>query len=204
MKKFDAKSFIAGVIAGMLGITTAFAATSIKSASLSSTQITLKGASLPLGRPLIEITMDDETISSLYVPAAEVFEQLGYGIYYDGTQNTMDLIPGKGSSHEILGDVISQGNVVMDLSNHTGQTNIAESGSFQAEQEQTLILTITSDIKGGSVDLFLFDPKGIQQRITIGSANVTKEIPLEQGIWQYNCSGVFKDGGKIEIVGTVK
>ena len=73
-----------------------------------------------------------------------------------------------------------------------------------AEQGQTLVLTITSDIKGGSVDLFLFDPNGRQQRVTIGAANVSKEIPLEQGIWQYNCSGVFKDGGNVKIVGTVK
>ena len=204
MKKFDGRSFVAGIVVGTLGITTAFGATSIRSASLSSRQITLKGVSLSPEKPLVEVTMDDEQASVLYVPAEEVFEKLGYGIHYDSTGNIIDLIPGSSDSHEVLGDIVSQGNVVMDLANHAGQTNIAESGSFQAEQGQTLVLTITSDIKGGSVDLFLFDPNGRQQRVTIGAANVAKEIPLEQGIWQYNCSGVFKDGGNVKIVGTVK
>lgn len=95
-------------------------------------------------------------------------------------------------------------NVVMNLTNHANQTNIAESGSFRAEDNQTLTLNITSDIKGGEVNLFLFDPNGKEQRITIGSTNMTKEIALEKGTWQYNCSGVFKDGGNIKIVGTIK
>ena len=94
--------------------------------------------------------------------------------------------------------------VVFDLENHAGQRNIAESGSFQAEQNQTLVLTITSDIQDGTVNLFLFDPNGKEQRITISSGNLSKEIPLEKGTWQYNCSGVFKDGGNVKIVGTVK
>ena len=43
MKKFDGKSFAAGVIFGTLGISTAFAATGIKSAVLSDTVMTLNG-----------------------------------------------------------------------------------------------------------------------------------------------------------------
>ena len=49
MKKFDVKSFAAGVIVGTLGISTAFAATGIKSAVASDTVLTLKGASLTPG-----------------------------------------------------------------------------------------------------------------------------------------------------------
>ena len=60
MKKFDGRSFVAGIVVGTLGITTAFGATSIRSASLSSRQITLKGVSLSLEKPLVEVTMDDE------------------------------------------------------------------------------------------------------------------------------------------------
>ena len=69
---------------------------------------------------------------------------------------------------------------------------------------QVLTLNITSTIKGGSVDLFLFDPNNKEQRITIGSADAAKEIALSKGIWQYNCSGMFNEGGNIRIVGTVK
>ena len=31
-----------------------------------------------------------------------------------------------------------------------------------------------------------------------------KEIPLEKGKWQYNCSDIFQNGGNIKIVGTIK
>ena len=204
MKKFDVKSFAAGVLFGTVGITTAFAAAGIQSAVLSDAKVTVNGAALPLTRSLISVTMENEENASLYAPVDEVFENLGYAVHYDSAGNTVDLIPGSSGSHEVVGDVISQGNKVLDLSNHAGQTNIAESGSFQAEDQQILVLAITSDVKGGSVDLFLFDPNGRQQRITIGAADVVKEIPLEKGIWQYNCSGMFKDGGDIKIVGAVK
>ena len=33
---------------------------------------------------------------------------------------------------------------------------------------------------------------------------MTKEIHLEKGTWQYNCSGMFKEGGIVRIVGTIK
>ncbi|MCI8889647.1 MAG: hypothetical protein HFG70_16480 [Hungatella sp.] len=202
MKKFDGKSFAAGVIFGTLGISTAFAATGIKSAVLSDTAMTLNGASLSLGKSLVSITMEGEQAACLYVPADEAFKKLGYGVSYDMEKNTLNLIPG-GGSQAVAGSSVS-GDVVMDLANHANQRNIAESGSFQAEREQILVISVTSDLKGGAVDLFLFDPSGKEQRITIGSSDMTKEIPLEKGTWQYNCSGMFKEGGNVRIVGTIK
>lgn len=175
MKMFEAKSFVAGVLVGALGLTTAFGATGIKSAGLNDMTITLKGASLSLDRSLVWVTMNDEENPSLYVPADEVFEKLGYGVHYDNVRKTVDLIPGEVGSREIAGDVAAQGKVVLNLANHAGQKNIAESGSFQAEQH-----------------------------ITIGSGDLSKEIPLEKGTWMYNCSGLFKDGGNVKIVGTLR
>lgn len=204
MKKFDIKSLTAGIIIGMAGITTVFASSGIKSASLSNMNITLNGVSLPLGKPMLSVTMDNEQNASLYVPANELLINLGYCVNYDSETNSIDLIPQNNISHETIDGIISNGNTVLNLANHTGQRNIAESGSFQAEDNQTLVLTITSDIKGGTVDLFLFDPNGKEQRITIGSADITKEIALEKGKWQYNCSGIFQDGGDIRIMGTIK
>lgn len=204
MKRFDMKSLVAGVILGTLGVTTVFAATGIQSAVLSSTQVTLKGASLPLDRSLISVTMENEQNASLYVPANELLEKLGYTVLYDGGKDTIDLIPDDHSSQGVVGSMVSEGNVVMDLANHADQKNIAESGSFQAEDGQTLILTVTSDTKGGEVNLFLFDPDGKEQRITIGAANISKEIALKKGIWQYNCSGLFVDGGNVRVVGVIR
>ena len=186
MKKFDVKSFAAGVLVGALGLTTAFAATGIKSAALSDTTVTRKGETLAFGKPLVWITMDDEEKPGLYAPVDEVFEKLGYGVHYDSGKNTVDLIPGDEGLQEGTRDMSAQGNVVLNLANHAGQRNIAESGSCQAE------------------DLFLFAPDGREQRVAIGSGNISREIPLEKGTWNYNCSGMFTEGGNVKIVGTVK
>ncbi len=206
MKKFDVKSFAAGVIVGTLGISTAFAATGIKSAVASDTVLTLKGASLALNRPLVSVTMDSGDVE-LYVPAEEALGKLGYGVYHDSVKNTLDLVPGnegpKGPG-ETGTDLSVSGNTILNLANRPDQRNIAESGSFVAGGNQTLVLTVASDIKGGTVDLFLFDPAGKEQRITIGAGDLSKEIPLSKGTWQYNCSGMFKDGGDVKIVGTIK
>ncbi|WP_349670587.1 stalk domain-containing protein [Lacrimispora sp.] len=204
MKKFDVKSLVAGIIIGTMGITTVYAASGIKSAALSNTKITLNGESLPLSKSLISVTMDNEQNESLYIPANELFEKLGYTVNYDGANNTVNLILDKKRSQEIIGDIVTEGNVAMNFTNNANQTNIAESGAFRAENNQTLTINITSNIKGGSVDLFLFDPNGKEQKITIGSANITKEIALEKGVWKYNCSGVFKDGGNIKVLGEIK
>ncbi|MDD3251423.1 MAG: hypothetical protein PHV18_02565 [Lachnospiraceae bacterium] len=198
MKKFDIKSLVAGIIIGTLGITTVNAATGIQSAVLNNTKLMLNGISLPLDKSLISVTMDDEKDVILYAPVNELFEKLGYTVNFNNEKNMVDVIPGDNSSYEV------SGNIVMSLTNNIDQTNIAESGSFQAENNQILTLDITSDIKGGTVDLFLFSPNGKEQRITIGSTNITKDIVLEKGIWQYNCSGVFKDGGNVKIVGAIK
>ena len=204
MNKIHLKSLAAGIIIGSMGISTVFAATGIKSAVLSNMIVTLNEVSLPLNKPLLSVTMDNEQNASMYVPADELFEKLGYTVNYDSAKNTVNLVYGDNRSHEAAVGSISDGNVVMNLSNHTNQKNIAESGSFQAENNQTLTLNITSDIKGGSVALILFDPHGKEQRITIGATDTTTEITLEKGTWQYNCSGIFKDGGNVRIVGVIK
>ena len=202
MKKIDLKSFTAGLLIGTLGITTAFAAAGILSADLCDTKVTLKGAPLSLNHPLISVTMEDGQEPKLYMPADELLTSLGYTLHYDNGKNTVDLLPGNAS----LPDAVSYGNgdSVIALANRPEQRNIAESGAFQAEDNQTLILEITSDIKGGSVDFFLFDPNGKEQHIVIESSDIVKEIPLEKGLWKYNCSGIFKEGGNVKLIGTIR
>ena len=204
MRKFDLKSLAAGFIIGTLGLTTVFGAAGIQSAALSNAKVTLDGALLPLGQPLISVKMDDGQDASLYAPVNEVLEKLGYTVNYDEASNTIDITTQLSKAQEAAGQAAPQGNVVIDLANHPGQRNIAESGSFQAEDNQRLTLEITSDIKGGSVDLFLFDPNGIEQRITIESVNMGKTIVLSKGEWKYNCSGIFKEGGNVRIVGMIQ
>lgn len=230
MKKFDIKSLAAGVLIGSLGITTVFAATGIKSAVLSSTRIVLNGEVLPLDKPVLSVTLDNAQDAGLYVPANTLLEKLGYTVWHDGGTDCLHLVsnvPGNpfspnadglsqgaagetasadGYSQEIAKETPSaentvNGTMVMHVTNHPGQKNIAESGSFTAEDNQKLTLMILSDIQGGTVDLFLFDPNGKEQHIVIGAENSVKEIALEKGTWQYNCSGIFRDGGDVQITG---
>ena len=106
MKKFDLKSFAAGLLIGTLGITTAFAAAGILSADLCDTKVTLKGAPLSLNHPLISVTMEDGQEPKLYMPADELLTSLGYTLHYDNGKNTVDLLPGNAS----LPDAVSYGN----------------------------------------------------------------------------------------------
>lgn len=197
MKLFDLKSVAAGIIIGTFGVTTAFAAAAIQSAVPSGAKVMLNGSPMTLEKPLISVSMEGEQDASLYAPADELLAKLGYSVQYDSESDTVKLLSDNGASQE-------HPDSAMDFANNAGQRNIATSGAFLAEDNQTLVLTITSDIQGGTVDLFLLDPDGNEQRISIGSENMTKEIPLKKGTWQYNCSGLFKDGGNVRVVGTVR
>lgn len=201
MKKMDIKSLAAGVLIGSLGITTVFAATGIKSAVLSSTRIVLNGEVLPLDKPLLSVTLDNAQDAGLYVPANTLLEKLGYTVWYDGGTDCLHLVSAKETPSA---ENTVNGTMVMHVTNHPGQKNIAESGSFTAEDNQKLTLMILSDIQGGTVDLFLFDPSGKEQHIVIGAENSVKEIALEKGTWKYNCSGIFRDGGDVQITGIIQ
>lgn len=91
---------------------------------------------------------------------------------------------------------------VLNLGNGE-QNSITQSGSFEAKNDQILTLSIQSDIKGGSVDLYLFSPNHEKQCITISSSDETKTIALSNGRWAYNCTGFF-ESGDITIVGKIE
>jgi len=118
------------------------------------------------------------------------------------------MAPRQGDLHEV-GDIArhstSDDNIVFNLQSRSGQLNISESGSFLAEDNQILTLRYSSSIRGGgTVDLFLFAPDGTEHRFTIGRTLTTiRQIELTEGVWTYNVSGIFRDGGDISIVGTV-
>ncbi len=94
------------------------------------------------------------------------------------------------------------GDVVIDLKYNDSKI-ISGSGHFKAEDGQTLLLNIKSDLNGGSVDLFLFDPSGKENRITI-SSDMSKEIKLSKGVWADNCFSMLSEGGNLQIIGTIK
>lgn len=99
-------------------------------------------------------------------------------------------------------EIESSSGTVMNLSNN-GQYSITKSGSFKAEDGQVLTITVQSDIRDGSVDLFLFSPDSKEQRITLGGSDETKTIVLSAGKWSYNCTGFFKSGN-ITLIGELR
>ena len=118
MKKFDIKSMAAGMLIGSLGITTVFAATGIKSAVLSNTRIALDGEFLPLDKPLLSVTLDNEQDAGLYVPANILLEKLGYTVWYDGGNDCLHLVS--------AGETVSAENTVNGIEVSSLNQNKAE------------------------------------------------------------------------------
>jgi len=92
MKKFDVKSVILGLIIGTIGITTAFAASGIKSATYSNAKVTLDDVSIPLNNSLVAIVQEGEEDARLYMPLRELLEHIGYDVNWDSKLNTVNLI----------------------------------------------------------------------------------------------------------------
>ena len=66
---------------------------------------------------------------------------------------------------------------------------------------------VTISIIGIAAVLMAVQLKGLKGEYGIylaAAADVYKRQALEKGTWQYNCSGLFKDGGDVRIVGTVR
>ena len=91
------------------------------------------------------------------------------------------------------------GTQVFKISNDSGNS-VVQSGSFRATDGQKLTIEVTTNISGGTVDLFLFSPSGKEERLTFNSSNVTKTIELSEGTWAYNATGFF-ESGNIRITG---
>lgn len=124
------------------------------------------------------------------------------GFFESGTITITGIVPQYSDFMDHLDQRETEGNefTVLNLASN-GQNSITQSGSFEANDNQTLTLTVESDIKGGAVDLFLFSPDNREQRITFSGSDETKTVTLSAGTWNYNCTGFF-ESGDITIVGT--
>lgn len=124
------------------------------------------------------------------------------GFFESGTITITGIVPQYSDFMDHLDQRETEGNefTVLNLASN-GQNSITQSGSFEANDNQTLTLTVESDIKGGAVDLFLFSPDNREQRITFSGSDETKTVTLSAGKWNYNCTGFF-ESGDITIVGT--
>ncbi len=95
MKNFRIKNIVLGIVIGSVGITSVFAADGIKHAAFSNTGVTLNGVLVPLGNSLVSIQKNGEKDASLYMPARELLEYLGYNVEFESKTNMIKLISPK-------------------------------------------------------------------------------------------------------------
>ena len=94
------KGFITGIMVGAIGLTTAFAAGSIKSAIFNENQVIYNGQALPLAQPMVSVVKEGEKNASNYMPVRAVLEAMGYTVDWDSSKNAV-VINGNGTT-EIL------------------------------------------------------------------------------------------------------
>lgn len=94
------KWFIAGVMVGAIGLTTAFAAGNIKSATFNDNQVIYNGQTLSLSQPMVSVVKEGEKNASNYMPVRAVLEAMGYTVDWDSSRNAV-VINGNGTT-EIL------------------------------------------------------------------------------------------------------
>lgn len=83
------KSFVAGIVVGAIGLTTVFAAGSIKSATFNENQVIYNGQALSLSQPMVSVVKEGEKNASNYMPVRAVLEAMGYIVDWDGSRNAV-------------------------------------------------------------------------------------------------------------------
>ncbi len=89
------KWFIAGVMVGAIGLTTAFAAGSVKTATFNENQVIYNGQTLSLSQPMVSVVKEGEKNASNYMPVRAVLEAMGYTVDWDSSKNAV-VINGDG------------------------------------------------------------------------------------------------------------
>ncbi len=109
--KLDLKSMTIGILIGSLGITTAFAASGIKSASYSKAKVFFYDKQVPLSDSLVSIIKDGETNAKLYMPVRELLEYMQFNVNYDS----------------------SDGNIYLTMNGNNGQNNNPQSTTVPSD-----------------------------------------------------------------------
>lgn len=94
------KGIATGVVIGVVGLTTAFAAGSIKTATFNENQVIYNGQTLTLSQPMVSVVKEGEKNASNYMPVRAVLEAMGYTVDWDSSKNAV-VINGNGTT-EIL------------------------------------------------------------------------------------------------------
>ena len=85
MKKLDFKSLLIGILIGAIGLSTAFAATTLTRADFNQIKIFVNDTQIDLkNQPMASIYKDEEINPRTYMPVRTILESMGYGVAWDG------------------------------------------------------------------------------------------------------------------------
>ena len=89
---YKLKYFAAGLAAGLIGLTTVYAAGGIGSAQFNANKVVYNGQQLDLSSAqMVSIVKEGEQNASNYMPVRAVLEQMGYEVSWDGATNTVSI-----------------------------------------------------------------------------------------------------------------
>ncbi len=83
------KGLVTGVVIGAIGLTTVFAAGSIKTATFNENQVIYNGQALTLSQPMVSVVKEGEKNASNYMPVRAVLEAMGYTVDWDSSRNAV-------------------------------------------------------------------------------------------------------------------
>ena len=85
MKKLHLKSLAIGFIAGLLTLSTVFAATTLRKAEFNTTKIFYNDTQIDLtSQPMINVYKDEEIDPRNYMPVRAILEAMNFGVAWDG------------------------------------------------------------------------------------------------------------------------
>lgn len=91
MKRYDIKSLAAGIIIGIIGVTTVFAAGGIKSAAYSNAKVYFYGEEVLLKNPLVTIVKDGSSEGQLYMPMRDLLEYMQFNVQWNSKDGSVNL-----------------------------------------------------------------------------------------------------------------
>lgn len=160
MKKFDVKSVALGFIIGTIGITTAFAASGIKSATFNSSKVYFYGKEVPLKNQLVSIVKDGETNAQMYMPMRELLEYMNFIVEWNANDSSINLTM-KGNNGSYNGN---------SSNTYGGSYNYDPSKLSQSEaDEKGIAIMDNSGTWGQQIEALLpyMTPAGVEKVVTI-------------------------------------
>ena len=136
MRKYDLKSMVIGFAIAAIAAATVFtvnAASTIRSASFTTTKVYFYGNEVPLENPLVSIVAEGETNARLYMPLRDLLEYMNFIVEWNGQDNSVNLT--------MRGNPGNGGNISNQSNTGTNQWFIRDYTQTQANERALTVIT---------------------------------------------------------------